>query len=146
MSNETIRRMRRVPFLNNLSTDALRLLSFSGETQILRANDVLFEAGTVSKGGFLLLQGAILLEQNGQPVQRVEMDSLIGELALLTQTIHPATAVAATACTLLHMSRTLFARVLQEFPEDAMALRKVITDKTEALNADLGKLKTRFSA
>ena len=124
MSNETIRRMRRVPFLNNMSTDALRLLSFSGETQILRANDILFEAGTASKGGFLLLQGAIIMEQNGQPVQRVEMDSLIGELALLTQTIHPATAVAATACTLLHMPRTRVARVVQEFPDDAVVLRK----------------------
>ena len=144
MSNETIRRMCRVPFLSNLSADALRLLSFSGETQILRMNEVLFEEGTLSKGGYFLLQGTIALEQKGHVIRRVEIDSLIGELALITKTLHPVTAVALSACTLLYMPRTLFSRVLQEFPDDALNLKTRLTEETAHLNQDLRKLEAYF--
>ena len=146
MSNETIRRLRRVPFLDTLSTDALRLLSFSGEIQILRIHEVLFEAGSVSKGGYFVLQGTIAMEQNGQVMHRVEVDSLIGELALITQTLNPMTAIALTASTLLHIPRSLFARVLQEFPEDAAALQRNLADETSQLQARLRLLGTYFSA
>jgi len=144
MPNETIRRMRRVPFLSYLSADALRLLSFSGETQILRMNEVLFEEGTLSKGGYFLLQGTLALEQKGRVIRRVEMDSLIGELALITKTSHPVTAVALSACTLLYMPRSLFARVLQEFPDDALNLKTRLTENTTYLSHDLAKLEAYF--
>jgi CRP-like cAMP-binding protein len=145
MSTETIRRMRRVPFLNSLSADALRMLSFSGEILILRLHEVLFEAGSVSKGGYFLLQGMLAMEQNGQVVHRIETDSLIGELALVTKTIHPMTAVARTGCTLLHLPRTLFTRVLHEFPEDALALKKVLTEETLQFGAELRRLESHFT-
>ena len=145
MSNETIRRLRRVPFMDTLSTDALRLISFSGEIQILRVHEVLFEAGSISKGGYFVLQGTIAMEKNGQVMHRVEVESLIGELALITQTLNPMTAIALTASTLLHIPRSLFTRVLQEFPEDAAALHRNLADEASQLRSRLRLLGTHFS-
>ena len=52
--------------------------------------------------------------------------SLLGELALISETPRPATAIASQPTTVLKIPRRLFHRVLNEYPSSAQALRQMI--------------------
>jgi CRP-like cAMP-binding protein len=123
-----------------LEQDALRLLAFSAETRVLRAGDVLFRRDEPSNGGFVVLSGSIALDSSdrGAPTARIlRPPALIGELALLTQTIRPATAIAREASTVLRISRQLFHRVLNEFPASAAHLRQSLAEKLTQFTGEL---------
>jgi CRP-like cAMP-binding protein len=109
--------------------EALRLIAFSGETRMFRANDVLFRQGEPADGGFVLMVGTIAVESAGlgrpQP-QVVGPGTLIGERALFSAMPRPSTAVAREPATVLKITRRLFYRVLTEFPGSAQRVRSAL--------------------
>jgi CRP-like cAMP-binding protein len=123
-----------------LEQDALRLLAFSAETRILRAGDVLFRRDEASNGGFVVLSGSIALDASdvgGSAARIVRPPALIGEIALLTRTTRPATAIAREPSTVLRISQQLFRRVLSEDPAGAERLRLVLAARLGEFTADL---------
>ncbi|SFK55707.1 cyclic nucleotide-binding domain-containing protein [Methylocapsa palsarum] len=128
------------PTLAVLEPGALRLIAFSGETRILRAGDVLFRKDEVSNGGFLVLSGSIALDASDQgaaSARIVRHPALIGELALLAETLRPATAIAREPSSVLRISRQLFRRVLNEFPASAAHLRDTLAAKLTGMTGEL---------
>ena len=141
---DDLRNLSRAPFFASLEPDARRLVAFSAETRILRAGDVLFRKGEPSDGAYVLMQGAIFLEtqDNGEADFEVSLPySLIGELALISNTNRPATAIARQPTTVLKIPRHLFHRVLSEYPSSAMALRQMIETRLADFNQHLDKLR-----
>jgi CRP-like cAMP-binding protein len=137
---DDIRRLSRISILGAMETDALRLIAFGAETKILRAGDVLFRRGDKSDAGFIVLRGSIALQASDDgsaAAQIIEPESLIGEIALLVDTERPATAIARGPSTVLKISRTLFHRVLGEYPQSAVRLRAAMADKLKAFLHDL---------
>jgi len=57
--------------------------------------------------------------------------TLLGELALLTETVRPVTATAKEPSTVLRVPRTLFLKMLEGYPDAAKKLRDVIATRTE---------------
>ena len=110
----------------------------------MRAGDALFHEGEASNGGYLLLDGEMALESMGRAPHKIASDSLIGELALVTQTRHPASAVAVKGCTVLKISRSLFTRVLREFPADADKLRALLSRRTQQLGTEMAGVREKF--
>ncbi len=130
-----VKRLAALPLLAELDLDALRLIAFSAETRILRAGDLLFTKGDASDGGFVVVSGAVALDpsDSGQAAAKIiGPDSLIGELALVTETTRPATAIARQPTVVLFISRKLFHRVLNEFPGGAARLRAAIESRLAA--------------
>jgi CRP-like cAMP-binding protein len=127
-----------------IEPEALRLIAFTAETRNLRAGDVLFRLDEPSNGGFLVLAGSIAMNASGHgaaPARIVWPPGLIGELALLTQTRRPATAIAREPSTVLRISRHLFHRVLREFPDSAERLRHSLGEKLVQFTGELGFLR-----
>jgi CRP-like cAMP-binding protein len=137
---DDIRRLARISIFRAMETDALRLIAFGAETKILRAGDILFRRGDKSDAGFILLRGSIALQENDDgsaASQIIEPDSLIGEVALVVETERPATAIARGPSTVLKISRTLFHRVLREYPQSAVRLRATMADELKVLLQEL---------
>lgn len=135
------------PTLAALEPGALRLIAFSAETRILRAGDVLFRKDEVSNGGYLVLSGSIALDASDQgaaSARIVRPPALIGELALLTETVRPATAIAREPSSVLRISRQLFHRVLSEFPASAAHLRDSLAAKLTAFTGELEAVRRRL--
>src|SRR5262245_14206378 len=88
--------LSKVALLGGMERDALRLLAFAAETRQLRAGDVLFRKGDVSDGGYVVVQGAIaMIEDDTKTADAIiGAGGLIGEVALITETKRPATAIA----------------------------------------------------
>jgi CRP-like cAMP-binding protein len=147
--DDNIGRLACNPTFAMIEPDALRLLAFSGDTLILRAGDVLFRRDEISNGGFVVLTGSVALDTSGHGASTariVRPPGLIGEYALLTETRRPATAIAREPSTVLRISRPLFLRILQEFPESAERLRQSLSERLGQFIGDVGSVREAFEA
>lgn len=128
------------PTLAALEPGALRLIAFLAEPRNLRAGDVLFRRDEASDGGYLILSGSIALDgsdQGASSARIVRPPALIGERALLTETIRPATAIAREPSKVLRISRQLFHRALNEFPASAARVQQLLAAKLTAFTGEL---------
>ncbi len=135
-----MRNFDRVAIFADLEPEAQRLIAFASETKILRAGDILFRRGEKSDCGFIIKTGSIALDASdtGAPVKQVlGPRSLIGETALLTETERPMTAVAREPTTVMRVPRTLFHRVLREFPKSAQIIRGRLMGRLSGLMSEL---------
>jgi CRP-like cAMP-binding protein len=131
-----------LPILSKLEPKALRLIAFAAEKRVLRAGDVLFRQGDLSEGGFVVISGAIALDSSQSAAvagKIVGPGGLLGELALLIATRHPATAVARQNATLLKIPRALFLRALEESPLSAQRLKRALGRELESYSVELEK-------
>jgi CRP-like cAMP-binding protein len=143
---DDIGKLARVPAFAVIEPEALRLIAFSAETRILRAGDVLFRRDEISNDGFVVLAGSIAMDASGDgavTARIVRPPGLIGDLALLTQTRRPATAIAREPSTVLRISRLLFRRVLDEFPDSAERLRQSQGARLLQFTGELGAVRRR---
>ena len=137
---DDIGKLARIPAFAVIELEALRLIAFSAETRILRAGDVLFRRDEISNDGFAVLAGSIAMDASGDgavTARIVRPPGLIGDLALLTQTRRPATAIAREPSTVLRISRQLFHRVLREFPDSAERLRQSLSARLLQFTGEL---------
>lgn len=137
---DDVRNLASNPTLQELEPEALRLIAFSAETRILRAGDVLFRMGEASDGGYVVLSGAIAFEDGAAPALTVRPPALVGDLALIAETIRPCTALACEPSSVLKIPRALFHRVLSEFPVSAARVGRTFGGRVVALRDELEKL------
>ncbi|MEM1285564.1 MAG: Crp/Fnr family transcriptional regulator [Pseudomonadota bacterium] len=127
--------LRRVPFFESFGDEHLRLLAFGGENIKYKTDDVLFHIGDATDGGLVILSGQISLSKDGvaDDGERFKVGSLIGQRALLTPTKRRATAVAVSPVEVMLVRRSLFLRMLSEYPDLAARLH-------EQMSAELHRL------
>ncbi len=137
---DDVRDLAEIPTLRELEPDALRLIAFAAEILIIPRGQTLFRAGDASDGGLVVLGGSIALTTPGSPSVVVRPPSLIGDMALLIDTIRPCTALAIETVRLMKISRTLFNRVLSEHPGSAVRLHGKNRKQLQALSLHLNEL------
>ena len=139
-ADDDIRNLSKIPILGVLESDALRLIVFAGETRILRAADILFRRGDRSDCGYVLTSGVIAFDARDDGTAATVISkpfTLIGELALISETERTFTAVARQPSTVLKIPRSLFMRVLREYPGSARALRAMMSARLDGLMGEL---------
>ena len=141
-ADDDIRNLSKIPILGALENDALRLIVFAGETRILRAADILFRRGDRSDCGYVLTSGVIAFDARDDGTAATVISkpfTLIGELALISETERTFTAVARQPSTVLKIPRSLFTRVLREYPGSARALRAMMSNRLDGLMRELNE-------
>jgi CRP-like cAMP-binding protein len=141
---EDIAFFERVPPLAALGKQALRILAIGAETRHLQSGAVLFYAGELADGGYVVQEGSLLLEPGtlaeGNEIT-VGPGTLIGELALLTNTVCQATAIAKEPTVVVRIPRNLFRKMLEGYPAAAEKLRASITERLQAWSKELASVK-----
>jgi CRP-like cAMP-binding protein len=124
-----------LPFFADFERDALKLLAFSADTRILRANDVLFRKNDLADAGFLMLSGTVSFEDADGVLQDIVFGRgcLINQTALLAQIRRPATAIMQESGAVLKITRLLMKRVLDTYPATAVKLRARLTSQVEQI-------------
>jgi CRP-like cAMP-binding protein len=140
--DSVVRRLAGVRPFAALPREALQMLAFSCAKRPLGAGERLFSAGEPADSAFLVLEGEILLSAGGQE-RRAGVGAVIGESALLVETIRPADAEAARETLLLTIPRETFRRVLPEFPEAAAKIHRAAAARARALIGDLEAIRRR---
>ncbi len=136
-----------VPIFAALDRQALRILAIGAETKQLQHGSVLFYAGELADGGYLVQQGSLLLEpgtlsEGGEIV--AGPGTLIGELALLTDMVCPATATALEPAIVIRITRSLFRKMLEGYPAAAVALRDIMARRMEGWTHELGSVRKKM--
>jgi CRP-like cAMP-binding protein len=143
--DEDIAFFEQVPTFAVLGKQALRILAIGAETRRLASGAVLFYAGELADGGYVVQEGSLLLEP-GTPSDGKESSfgpgTLIGELALLTDMVCPATAIAKEPTVVIRISRSLFKKMLEGYPAAAEKLRDVMAERLNAWERELGSVRS----
>jgi CRP-like cAMP-binding protein len=142
--------LERVPTLALLGRDALRILAIGAESRYVHDGDVLFREGEVADAGYVIQEGSFRLD-SGRPRAGVEPvtvgpGALLGELALLTETVRPATATANEPSSVIRIPRKLFLKMLEGYPDAAARLREIITLRAQEAMRDIDSVRPVFDA
>jgi CRP-like cAMP-binding protein len=133
-----------VPTLAALGKQALRILAIGAEPRNLHSGAVLFYAGELADGGYVVQEGSLVLEPNSPLDGRqitVGPGTLVGELALLTDSVCQATAIAKEPTVVIRISRSLFRKMLEGYPAAAQKLREILASRVDEWTRELGAVR-----
>jgi len=133
--------LSRVPTFAKFGYSALQIVAIGSETRHLVDGETLFRAGETTDAGYVIQEGSLQLTTHdprlSEPAVTFGPGTLIGELALLTETVCSATAIAAEPATVIRISRNLFRKVLEGFPEPARLMRERLAARVSQSNGEL---------
>jgi CRP-like cAMP-binding protein len=133
--------LEKVPSFAILGRDALRILAIGAENRYVHGGEVLFTVGDPADAGYVVQDGAFMLTTDNTDgagaAVTVKRGTLLGELALLTETTRPVTATAAEPSTVIRVPRSLFLKMLEGYPEAARRMRDHIAARTDQAAQDM---------
>jgi CRP-like cAMP-binding protein len=134
----------KVPTLSMLGRAALRILAIGAESRYVHSGETLFAVGDDADGGYVVQEGSFRLSPRGGDIAksiRVSVGTLLGELALFTETRRPVTATALEPSTVLCIPRPLFLKMLEGYPDAAVRLREILSKRTDESERDMQRLR-----
>jgi CRP-like cAMP-binding protein len=141
--------LEQVPTLALLGRSALRILAIGAETRKIPSGAVLCYAGDLADGGYVVQEGSFLLEPDkpgtGEDII-AEPGTLLGELALITDTVHTATVTAQEPAVVIRIPRSLFLKMLEGYPEAARTLRDTMAQRVAQWGRDIAGVKEKLEA
>lgn len=140
--------LSKVPLFHDFTPEQLRLIAFGTEHLTVPKGRELYREGETADCGFVVLSGLVNLFEDKAADRRIMHSAgpgtLLGELALISANQRSTGAVAATECEVIRISRSLFRRVLEEYPELAAKLHAAMSRRFGAFIDDVAKLEKRF--
>lgn len=129
--DDDIRILGTVGLFESFTPEQLRLLAFGAERLVLRAGRELFREGQSADCAYIIVTGTITLFHEGDEgrvtIRPVGPGAILGEMALIAQTTRLTGAVADVETEVIRISRSIFRRILEEYPKVAAALHAHIS-------------------
>lgn len=139
-----------VPTFRLLGSNALRMLAIGCESRKLDKGEVLFTADDPADCGYVIQGGSFQLERARHSRQARRDDApgvtiagpgvLLGELALIIEIKRPVTAIAAEPATVMRITRHLFRKTLEGFPDAAERLRDHMAERARKTAAEISEV------
>jgi CRP-like cAMP-binding protein len=139
--------LEQVPTFAALGRPALQVLAIGAETRELAAGTVLFHAGELADGGYLVQEGSLTLEPGtfSQAAKvTVGPGALVGELALIADMVCPATAIAREPTVVMRISRNVFRKMLEGYPAAAEKLRDSMNRRLQDWTRELASVRRKL--
>jgi CRP-like cAMP-binding protein len=135
--------LERVPALALLGRDALRILAIGSESRYIDEGISLFGEGEDADSAYVVQEGSFELasEKSRLKPATVGPGTLIGELALLTETKRPVTAVAREPSSVVRIPRQLFLKMLEGYPDAAVRMRDALARRVGDTAREFSKVR-----
>jgi CRP-like cAMP-binding protein len=123
----------RISIFHQLGGAALRILAIGAEGHELPSGQALFTAGEAADCAYVVQRGSLSLSSGraGDTEVVAGPGTLLGESALLIETKRPATARAREDSAVLRISRSMFLRMLDGYPDAAQRLRGLFAARAD---------------
>ena len=131
--DEKLELLSKVPLLAGLDRRALEEVGRLADEVDLPAGRVAARQGTSGDEFFLILDGTVRIERDGQLLRDLGPGDYFGELALLGHTGRTATATCLTACRLMVVGHREFHQLLTQFPTIQGAVLKTVATRISRL-------------
>ncbi|MDO9306903.1 MAG: cyclic nucleotide-binding domain-containing protein [Mesorhizobium sp.] len=147
---DDIRILSGVRLFDGLTHEQLRLLAFGAENiRLIKGRD-LFREDTAADCAYVVAKGRIALYRtvDGErvPVAYADPGETLDEMALIAHSRRTAGAYAEEDSEVIRLNRTLFRRILEEYPEVAAALRDRIAAEFTDMVSRIANLSSRFES
>jgi CRP-like cAMP-binding protein len=131
----------KVPLLSQLGRPALRILAIGAESRFVHGGEVLFYAGDQADSAYVVQEGSFGLLPHRTEGEAQEViagrGAILGELAMITPTTRLATATALESSTVIRISRGLFLKMLEGYPDTARRLRDAMAERTDQWTSEM---------
>jgi CRP/FNR family cyclic AMP-dependent transcriptional regulator len=138
---EEVDLLRRIPLFANVEASKLKLLAFTSERIAFEAGHVLFNQGDLGDAAYIVIEGEaeVLVSGPAGPIQVAVLgrNAIVGEIAILCDVPRTATIKARQRLVCLRISKELFLRLLNEFPQIAIAVVRELAHRIEMDNVKL---------
>src|SRR5436305_12726274 len=136
--------LERVPALRLLGRDALRILAIGSENRYIHEGISLFGEGEDADGAYVVQEGSfdLVSERNNIPASVAGPGTLIGELALLTETRRQVAAIARGPSSVVRIPRQLFLKMLEGYPDAARRMRDAVATRVSRTAAELSRVRS----
>ena len=123
--------LERVPALQLLGRDALRILAIGSESRYIHEGTLLFGEGEDADSAYVVQEGSfdLVSQESGVAPTVVGPGALIGEPALISETRRPVSAVAREPSSVVRISRQLFLKMLDGYPDAARRMRDALATR-----------------
>ena len=133
--------LRSIPIFADCDPVHLQVLAFSSERQQFRAGESLIVQGQPGTSSFLILSGEadLLIGRNRheESVGSAGPGALLGEVAMIGGVPYSVTARASAPLAAARISRSLFMRVAEEFPDFGRNVFRALGGKLDGSISDL---------
>ena len=140
--------LERIPILRLLGAPALRILAIGAESYRVEPGQILFAGGETADGAYIVQDGSFDLQPDTGGTAEVIAGpgTLLGESALIAETKRPATATARERSTVLRVSRAMFLKMLEGYPDAAQRLRETIAARADEWARDVENIRAALAA
>ncbi len=136
--------LKQIPLFAKVDDAQLNVLAFSVERIKLANGEVLFRDGETGSGAFIVAKGEVELVRNvgaGDVTINAGEGMLIGEQTMFADVPYRGTAHTENGAEVLKISRQLFYRVAEEFPDLAVEAIKSVNEKLNSTLTDLSRVR-----
>jgi CRP-like cAMP-binding protein len=146
---DEVEMLKRVPIFARIAPAKLKLLAFTSDRVTYQSGQTLFHQGDMADAAYVVLSGTadILVDSPaGQiKVADVEVNSIVGEIAILCDVSRTATVKATSRLEALRISKEHFLKLLSDFPEMAVEIMRVLADRLNHTTSELTAARSRQS-
>jgi CRP-like cAMP-binding protein len=147
---EDISLLSQVPLFRDMSDDQLRLVAFGAERRQVAAGQELFREKSPAESAFIIARGRfelLMVDRTGEAKVEATVGpgTLLSELALITMVERKFTAVALEDAEAMKISRSLFHRLLEEYPQVGRMIESRIRDNIAGLAKAAAAMHHRFA-
>ena len=129
MNMSSLDLLRKVDFLENVSTDILKSLVVESPVKELKKGETLFKDEEEGRSMFVILSGELLVSKNGVEIARRRKGDYIGEMALVGSKPRSATVTSALPSALLEITQEQFHEKLSTSSDALIAIMKTLADR-----------------
>lgn len=145
--------LSRVPMLQLLGREGVRVIAISADSRMLADGEVLFREGQFADAAFVVTAGSFAVNREDPALARrpggsmvATPGTLLGDIALITETKRSNTAIAREPSTVLRISRVIFMRTIESYPEAALRLAEVLSGQVTSMLGELDGVRQRLEA
>ncbi|MCB2103039.1 MAG: cyclic nucleotide-binding domain-containing protein [Rhodobacterales bacterium] len=130
---DTVKVLRAIPMFAKLDPSKLKLVAFASAHLTFDDGEALFFEGDPSDGVYLIDEGTvnICVDSNGSEITVGSLTNreLFGEMAIFRNEPRSATIRASGSVKVLRIDGDMFLRVVTEYPETALEVMRILSEK-----------------
>jgi CRP/FNR family transcriptional regulator, cyclic AMP receptor protein len=130
--DEKLEKLRQVPLFSRLGARETERLGMLTDEVDVPDGQVLTQQGASGSEFFVVLDGQVAIEKDGQRVATMHPGDFLGEIALIDGRPRTATARAEGATRLLVLSRSSFNDLMDEFPSVRAAVLEALAERVRS--------------
>ena len=139
--NQEVELLRNIPLFAKIEPSKLKLLAFTSERLTYQPDQVLCRQGDMGDAAYIIIEGEaavrIAAASGVIAAARLGAGVVVGEFAILCVVPRPATVSAVDRVTTLKITKELFFRLINEFPQIAIEIMRELAARLERTNAQL---------